>query len=76
MMGLPGTKGEMGIAVPGPTGIKQYIYIFFHFSGRHQTISGKHVRAVYTPSYPILFLYRKNGVYIFFLFLLQNIDCG
>ena len=39
--------------------------------------SEKHVRAVYTPLNPTL--YRKlgyAGVNLFFLFLLQNIDCG
>ena len=39
--------------------------------------SGKHVPAMYTPYIPLL--YEKLGyavVYILFLFLLQNIDCG
>ena len=41
-------------------------------------LSGKHVRVMYTPVNPTL--NRKKlgyaGVYLFFLFLLQNIDCG
>ena len=36
--------------------------------------SGKHIRAIYTHLNPTL--YRKAGVYLFFLFLLQNSDCG
>ena len=32
--------------------------------------SGKHVGAMYTPLHP------TAGVHLFFLFLLQNIDCG
>ena len=39
--------------------------------------SGKHVRAMNTPIYPT-FIAKLGyaGVYLFFLFLLQNIDCG
>ena len=41
---------------------------------------GKHVRVMYTPLNPT-FIQQKMpmgyaGVYLFFLFLLQNIDCG
>ena len=39
--------------------------------------SGKHVRAIYTPL-PHFYIAKLGyaGVYLFFLFLLQNIDCG
>ena len=35
---------------------------------------GKHVRVMYTPLTPIL--YSENRVFLFFLFLIQNRDCG
>ena len=40
--------------------------------------SGKHVRAMYTPREPHFYLVKLGfaEVYLFFLFLLQNIDCG
>ena len=39
--------------------------------------SGKHVREMYTPLY-LTFIVKLGyaGIYLFFLFLLQNIDCG
>ena len=40
--------------------------------------SGKHVRVIYTPLKPPFYIAKLGcaGVYLFFLFLLQNIDCG
>ena len=40
--------------------------------------SGKHVheKYKYTPSYPLYIAYLYIGVYLFFLILFQNIDCG
>ena len=40
--------------------------------------SGKHVRVMYTPLIPHFNIAKLGyaGVYLFFLFLLQNIDCG
>ena len=41
--------------------------------------SGKHVRVMYVyPLEPHFYIEKKGfaGVYLFFLFLLQNIDCG
>ena len=40
--------------------------------------SGKHVREIYIPLNPTFFIVKLGfaGVYLFFLFLLQNIDCG
>ena len=40
--------------------------------------SGKHVYEEYTPIEPHFYLEKLGfaGVYLFFLFLLQNIDCG
>ena len=40
--------------------------------------SGKNVRAMYTPLNPTFIIVKLGfaGVYLFFLFLLQNIDCG
>ena len=40
--------------------------------------SGKHVRAMYTPLQSHFYIEKLGyaGVYLFFLFLLQNIDCG
>ena len=49
------------------------------FMEKRNVPSGKHVREMYTPLYPIKFYTGKvgyAGVYLFFLFLLQNIDCG
>ena len=46
---------------------KMYFYV----------ISGKHVRAVNTPLNPTYVIKLGFlGVYLFFLILLQNIDCG
>ena len=43
----------------------------------HCVASGKHVREMYTPLNPTLIeKLGFAGVYLFFLFLLQNIDCG
>ena len=36
--------------------------------------SRQHVLAVYNTLYPT-FIYSKTGVYLFFIFLIQNIDC-
>ena len=43
-----------------------------------QTASGKHVRAMNTPFQPHVYIVKLGfaGVNLFFLFLLQNIDCG
>ena len=41
---------------------------------RFHGASGKHVRAMNTHFYIVKLGYA--GVYVFFLFLLQNIDCG
>ena len=40
--------------------------------------SGKHVREMSTPHKPHFYIAKLGyaGVYLFFLFLLQNIDCG
>ena len=40
--------------------------------------SGKHVRVIYTPLKPHFYIAKLGykGVYIIFLFLLQNINCG
>ena len=40
--------------------------------------SGKHVREMCTPLKPHFYIAKLGyaGVYLFFLFLLQNIDCG
>ena len=40
--------------------------------------SGKHVREMYTPLKPHFYtaILGYAGVYLFFLFFLQNIDCG
>ena len=40
--------------------------------------SGKYIRAMNTPEKPHIYLEKLGfaGVYLFFLFLLQNIDCG
>ena len=40
--------------------------------------SGKHVHVKYTPIEPHFYIAKLGfvGVYLFFLFLLQNIDCG
>ena len=40
--------------------------------------SGKHIREMYTPLIPHYYIEKLGyaGVYLFFLFLLQNIDCG
>ena len=39
--------------------------------------SGKHVRALNTPLNPIYIAkLGYTGVYLFFLFVVQNIDCG
>ena len=40
--------------------------------------SQKHVRVIYTPLEPHFYIVKLGypGVYLFFLFLLQNIDCG
>ena len=40
--------------------------------------SGKHVRVMLQPLKPHFYIakLRYAGVYLFFLFLLQNIDCG
>ena len=42
------------------------------------TTSQKHVRVMYTPTEPPFYIERLEnaGVYLFFLFLFQNIDCG
>ena len=41
-------------------------------------ISGKHVREMYTPLKPHFYLVKLGytGVNLFFLFLLQNTECG
>ena len=42
-----------------------------------KSTSGKHVRVMYTPLNPTFKAeLGYAGVYLFFLFLLQNIDCG
>ena len=43
-----------------------------------QITSGKHVREMYTPLIPHFYIVKLGyaGAYLFFLFLLQNIDCG
>ena len=54
------------------------IYPAYH-TGDNGITSGKHVRVKYTPLKPQGFYIAKlgyAGVYLFFLFLLQNIDCG
>ena len=40
--------------------------------------SGKHVREISTPLIPHFYIVKLGlaGVYLFFLFLLQNMDCG
>ena len=40
--------------------------------------SGKRVRVMFTPLNPTFFIAKLGfaGVNLFFLFLLQNIDCG
>ena len=40
--------------------------------------SGKHIRAICTPLKPHFYIAKLGyaGIYLFFLFLLQNIDCG
>ena len=40
--------------------------------------SGKPVREIYTPFKPLFYIVKLEytGVYLFFLLLLQNIDCG
>ena len=46
---------------------------------RRKQSSGKQVRAIYTPLHPTFYNktgYRRGIQYLFFLFLLQNIDCG
>ena len=53
----------------------------FHRSARNDQAqelpSGKHVRVMYTPLYPTFIAkLGYSGVHLFFLFLLQNIDCG
>ena len=43
----------------------------------HKSSSGKHVSVMYYPLNPT-FIQQNGyaGVYLFFLFLLQNIECG
>ena len=50
------------------------IDFFFHAD----KTSGKHVRAMNTPLNPTFYIAKLGytGVYLSFLFLLQNIDCG
>ena len=39
--------------------------------------SGQHIRVIYKPIYPHFCIVKQEftGVYLFFLFLIQNIDC-
>ena len=47
------------------------------FMARGASSSGKHVRAKNTPLNPTSIVkLGYAGVYLFFLFLLHNIDCG
>ena len=40
--------------------------------------SRKHIREMYNPLNPTFYIAKLGyaGVYLFFLFLIQNIDCG
>ena len=62
------------------------VLIIYHTRTSHPVLggcscavtSGKHVRAMNTPRKPHFYIVKLGyaGVYLFFLFLLQNIDCG
>ena len=43
-----------------------------------QKDSGKNVCGMYTPHTPLLYIAKRGltVIYLFFLFLIQNIDCG
>ena len=47
-------------------------------SGPSPVSSGKHVREMFTPLNPTFYIAKLGyaGVYLIFLFLPQNIDCG
>ena len=52
----------------------------FGLACMRRSLSGKHVRVMYTPYYPTYTVYvvklGYTGVYLFFVCLIQNIDCG
>ena len=53
-------------------GVSEHRYLIY------KETSGKHVREMYTPLKPHFYIVKLGfaGVYLFFLFLLQNIYCG
>ena len=59
-----------------------YLYFITYtnklLSKLHVYSSGEHVRVMFTPLNPTFYIAKLGfaGVYLFFLFLLQNIDCG
>ena len=61
----------MGALLYGEVLIKCFVKYFIHSSG-------KHIHVMYTPLEPHFYIAKLGyaGVYLFFLFLLQNIDCG
>ena len=68
---------EAGIKEPSAN-LMSYLYLKYINNLDENNTSGKHDRVMYTPLEP--FLYSKTevcrGIPIFFLFLLQIIDCG
>ena len=51
-----------------------------YIKSKNNQSSGKHVHEMYTPANPTFIIEKKKlgfaGVYLFFLFLLENIDVG